>query len=176
MGLWAELDETAQVLRVIVADDDPATLDDPSGTLVGVWEETRTEPLEVRSQERYAGPGMFHAKNRPEWFAPRWVQPSGAQDAYPVGAVVFDQDELWSNVTADNVWQPGVAGWWREDDVWVQPTGAHDAYPKGHHVMHNAARWLSELADNVWEPGVSGWMEIPNGSKGQGGGKGNGKR
>lgn len=44
-----------------------------------------------------------------EW--PEWRQPTGATDAYPLGAKVSHNDKHWvSNVDA-NVWEPGVYGW-----------------------------------------------------------------
>ncbi|WP_230678978.1 hypothetical protein, partial [Streptococcus pneumoniae] len=64
----------------------------------------------------------------------QWVQPIGAQDAYPVKAVVRDAGKLWVNLTPANVQRPGVSGWRQFSEntstvfPWVQPTGAHDAY------------------------------------------------
>lgn len=44
-----------------------------------------------------------------EW--PEWRQPTGATDAYPMGAKVSHNGKHWvSNVDA-NVWEPGVYGW-----------------------------------------------------------------
>lgn len=41
-----------------------------------------------------------------------WVQPTGAQDAYPLGAVVTHNGQTWENTGSDaNVWEPGVFGW-----------------------------------------------------------------
>ena len=43
---------------------------------------------------------------------PAWVQPTGAQDAYPLGARVTFNGQNWENTgSAANVWQPGVFGW-----------------------------------------------------------------
>lgn len=42
---------------------------------------------------------------------PAWVQPTGAHDAYPVGAKVTHNGETWENTTPSNVWEPGVYGW-----------------------------------------------------------------
>jgi len=93
-----------------------------------------------------------------------WRQPQGAHDAYPEGAIVRHHGTLWRSTTADNVWQPGEAGWHRygasPDDgpqPWVQPSGAADAYPAGAQVTHNGDTWTSDLDGNVWEPGVYGW-------------------
>ena len=40
-----------------------------------------------------------------------WVQPLGSSDAYPLGAVVEYGGQSWRATLANNVWQPGVAGW-----------------------------------------------------------------
>lgn len=41
-----------------------------------------------------------------------WVQPTGGQDAYAMGAVVTHNGQTWSNTGSDaNVWEPGAFGW-----------------------------------------------------------------
>lgn len=53
----------------------------------------------------------------PDDVIPGWVQPTGAQDAYPLTDVfgnptrVMDGGFLWENTTAANTWAPGVYGW-----------------------------------------------------------------
>ena len=42
---------------------------------------------------------------------PAWVQPTGAHDAYAVGARVRHNDLNWESNTASNTWAPGVYGW-----------------------------------------------------------------
>ena len=48
---------------------------------------------------------------------PEWVQPTGAQDAYPLTDVfgnptrVMHNGTLWQNNTATNTWEPGQYGW-----------------------------------------------------------------
>jgi len=43
---------------------------------------------------------------------PTWSQPSGAQDAYPMGAQVSHNGQCWENTGSPaNVWEPGVFGW-----------------------------------------------------------------
>jgi len=44
-----------------------------------------------------------------EW--PDWVQPTGAHDAYPIGAQVTHAGLRWTSDLDANVWEPGVAGW-----------------------------------------------------------------
>lgn len=98
-----------------------------------------------------------------------WRQPTGAHDAYPLGAIVTHNDKTWESTVAANVWEPGVSGWMEAGPGipdWVQPTGAHDAYPLGAVVRHNGLVWESLVASNVWEPGAPGsetlWAEIPD--------------
>ena len=42
---------------------------------------------------------------------PAWVQPTGAGDAYPLGAQVTHNGHTWTSNYAANVWEPGVFGW-----------------------------------------------------------------
>jgi hypothetical protein len=50
---------------------------------------------------RYTPPGQVDA----------WVQPTGAQDAYALGARVTHAGHLWESTVEANVWEPGVFGW-----------------------------------------------------------------
>lgn len=42
---------------------------------------------------------------------PEWVQPTGAQDAYAMGATVTHNGQRWVSTVDANVWEPGVYGW-----------------------------------------------------------------
>lgn len=44
-----------------------------------------------------------------EW--PEWRQPTGAHDAYHIGAKVSHNGEHWVSNTENDVWEPGVFGW-----------------------------------------------------------------
>lgn len=44
-----------------------------------------------------------------EW--PEWRQPTGAHDAYPIGAKVSHNNKHWVSNVDNNVWEPGVYGW-----------------------------------------------------------------
>ena len=44
-----------------------------------------------------------------EW--PEWRQPTGATDAYRVGAKVSHNEKHWISDVDSNVWEPGVYGW-----------------------------------------------------------------
>ena len=94
-----------------------------------------------------------------------WTQPTGAQDAYPLGARVAHGGKVWENLTTANVWEPGVSGWREFVDAstiadWIQPTGSHDVYNLGDKVKYAGKVWRSTIAANVWAPGVHGWEEV----------------
>lgn len=156
MALFAELDNDKRVLRVVVCDS-KAWLESRLG---GTWVET----TDADATKQYAGPGMYDGEDvAPRRFVPRWVQPTGAHDAYEVGVWVWHNGLVWENLTAANVQEPGVSGWrdpLNEWPAWVQPAGAHDAYPLGAKVTHKGQRWTSAYAANVWEPGVFGWTVV----------------
>lgn len=42
---------------------------------------------------------------------PEWVQPTGAQDAYELGAKVTHNGKRWVSTIAANVYEPSVYGW-----------------------------------------------------------------
>ncbi len=42
---------------------------------------------------------------------PEWVQPSGAHDAYGLGAKVSHNGKRWTSELDNNVHEPGVYGW-----------------------------------------------------------------
>jgi hypothetical protein len=157
---FAEIDANDIVLRVVVCDD-PDWL---TNNLGGTWVETADPYSDEPQDVAYAGPGHGYADNLSQHFAPVWVQPTGAHDAYTdVGTVVWHNGRLWRSTTPNNVWEPGVSGWHDAPEsglpTWVQPTGAHDAYPAGAEVTHNGQNWRNvHGAGNVWEPGVYGWV------------------
>lgn len=44
-----------------------------------------------------------------EW--PEWIQPTGAHNAYALGAKVSHAGKHWISDVDANVWEPGVYGW-----------------------------------------------------------------
>ena len=95
-----------------------------------------------------------------------WVQPTGAHDAYRLGATVTHGGKTWESLTPANIWQPGVSGW-REQvaqgyPAWVQPTGGHDAYKKGDRVSFDGSNYESLIDANVWSPTgyPAGWRKL----------------
>jgi len=48
----------------------------------------------------------------PPGAAPAWIQPTGAQDSYPLDAEVMHNGVRWRSTHAGaNSWEPGVFGW-----------------------------------------------------------------
>lgn len=95
-----------------------------------------------------------------------WTAPTGAHDAYPLGATVSHGGKTWESLTPFNVWEPGVSGWREvvEDGYpeWVQPTGAHDAYKTGDRVIYQGRLYESLIDGNVWVPAdyPAGWADL----------------
>lgn len=120
----------------------------------------------------------------------KWVQPSGAHDAYNVGDLVTFEGEVWESIIDGNIWSPfdNPEGWKNvgepeveepveeEPEVeepipdpdpetvpdFVQPTGGHDAYNTGDRVMFEGAVWESVIDGNTWSPtdNPTGWEQI----------------
>lgn len=159
MSLYAQIDAAKKVLRVVVCDS-PTWLAERLG---GTWAETmQGDPV-----KQYAGIGYYDSGTvAPPQFIPPWVQPTHAENAYPVDAWVWHNGRAWLNLTAANTQQPGVSGWreklteWPE---WVQPAGGHDAYRIGEKVTFNGKRYTSKIDANVWSPAgyPQGWQEQP---------------
>lgn len=42
---------------------------------------------------------------------PKWIQPTGAHDAYPLGAKVSHVEKHWVSTIDSNVYEPSVYGW-----------------------------------------------------------------
>lgn len=56
-------------------------------------------------------PALWTVVSLDEW--PEWVQPTGAQDAYDLGAKVSHLDAHWTSDYDNNTWEPSVFGWSR---------------------------------------------------------------
>ena len=54
---------------------------------------------------------LFVRVDDPSIEYPEWVQPVGAQDAYPSGAKVSHNGKHWISSVDNNVWEPGIYGW-----------------------------------------------------------------
>ena len=42
---------------------------------------------------------------------PAWIYPTGAHNAYALGAQVTHNGKRWRSTVANNVWEPGAYGW-----------------------------------------------------------------
>lgn len=160
MPLFAQTDDNGTVTRVVVADD-IAWLQSRLG---GSWVETKDSDR----VEQYAGIGLVNDERSQFRFARPWRQPTGASDAYPVGAAVAHNGQIWQNKIPANVWEPGTVGWRdpiSEVPKWIQPVGAVDSYELDAVVSHKGKEWQSMVANNVWEPGGPGigsniWLDV----------------
>jgi len=58
-----------------------------------------------------ASPSLWARVDDPgeEW--PEWRQPTGATDAYALGAKVSHNEKHWISDYDNNTWEPGVFGW-----------------------------------------------------------------
>jgi hypothetical protein len=101
---------------------------------------------------------------------PAWVQPTGAQDAYPIGMWVQHKGANYCSLLAANVWEPSPeSNFWRVSPdpgplPWKQPTGSADAYAMGDRVTHTVAGrdtdlWESNISANTTEPGTDGTFD-----------------
>lgn len=115
-----------------------------------------------------------------EW--PEWIAPTGAHDAYQLGAKVSHNGHHWISLIDNNVWEPTTDAptLWElqpeetsenpedpetpvepeepeelvEEEIpeFVQPTGGEDAYNTGDIVMFNDKKYESLIDNNVWSP------------------------
>lgn len=65
-------------------------------------QESRTPEAAASLWTRIADPAQ-------EW--PEWIQPTGAHNAYALGAKVSHAGKHWVSDVDANVWEPGVYGW-----------------------------------------------------------------
>ena len=113
----------------------------------------------------------------PDAVVPEWVQPAGAQDAYPLTDVFGNPTKVlylgdeWVNDSATNTQTPGVFGWTNQTvpvsggtlPAWTAWTSGlnEDLYQVGDQVTHNGSDWEATLGNNYWEPGSgTGWKAI----------------
>ena len=54
-------------------------------------------------------PALWTRVSVDEW--PEWIQPTGAQDAYRLGAKVSHNDKHWTSDIDYNTYEPSVYGW-----------------------------------------------------------------
>lgn len=78
---------------------------DVPALMVKVEEEFPEEPTEPEN------PNPDEPQPKPEDEYPKWVQPTGAHDAYAQGAKVSHNGKKWTSDIPANVYEPGVYGW-----------------------------------------------------------------
>lgn len=57
-------------------------------------------------------PAIWKRVFEEEW--PQWLQPTGAHDAYILGAKVSHKGDKWVSAVSANTWEPGVYGWTKQ--------------------------------------------------------------
>jgi len=91
-----------------------------TGTAYTVDERIRHEGILYRCVQSHTSqadwtpdktPALWTVVSLDEW--PEWVQPTGAQDAYDLGAKVSHKDAHWTSDYDNNAWEPSVFGWSR---------------------------------------------------------------
>lgn len=60
-------------------------------------------------------PSLYKAIGFTEDGVSVWTQPLGATDAYMAGDKVSHKDAIWVSEVDNNVWEPGVYGWKKEE-------------------------------------------------------------
>lgn len=101
-------DDDLDALRVAVA-----TEQERRYTLAAAPALAEQTATRYREAVEAALPPLGEGEHRP------YVQPTGAHDAYPEGAVVAEVGKVWRSKIANNVWRPGSAG---ADGLWEDVT------------------------------------------------------
>ena len=124
-SIIAEL--TGGFLAAVDDPDEPPTWEETggvwaAGTLLadggGVWRNITTVPLTTPPSGFPGSPSdwrhLFVRVDEADTGPQPWVQPTGAHDAYPVGAKVTHNGSLWTSDVDANTWEPGVYGWTKQ--------------------------------------------------------------
>lgn len=111
-----------------------------------------------------------HYDNGEPW---PWVQPTHAENAYPVGREVWHEptQRVWVSQIPANTTTPGSdERYWKlradQEPItpvvapWFQKTpGLEPPYMEGDYVTHNGRLWLNTSDNNYYAPGVWGWTD-----------------
>ena len=95
-----------------------------------------------------------------------WQQPTGAHDAYPLGATVTDGGKTWRSKHPANVWPPSPSSpWWEEvtNNPEPQPWALDTYYVIDTRVTFAGQTWRclhEHLAQVGWEPGAPGMHAV----------------
>ena len=122
--------EKAQAVRTVLNLATSFLNDDQAETVTILFEEWQTDTkYEVGDRRQYNGllyrciqghtsqsdwapdktPALWVRTSTEEW--PEWIQPTGAHDAYEIGAKVSHNEKHWISIVDANIWEPGVFGW-----------------------------------------------------------------
>lgn len=105
-------------------------------------------------------PALFRRFHEPADDLWPWTQPTGAHDAYPLGARVQHGGYVWQSLIASNVWEPGAVG---TENLWqnltpppeTQEWAAWTAYVIGDIVTYQGVRYQcrqSHTSQPGWTP------------------------
>lgn len=56
-------------------------------------------------------PALYQRLDDPSIEYPEWIPPTGAHDAYPMGAKASHNGKHWESEIDGNVYEPGIYGW-----------------------------------------------------------------
>lgn len=161
-------------VETIMAEVEKLPLEDMQRLQTAVETATRNRYVLVHAEEQVDSLNRQVSEEMGRELGDPWTAPTGAVDAYAIGAVVEHNGAQWRSLIPGNVWEPGVSGW-REiaadeavPPAYVPPTGSHDAYQKDDRVSWDGSIWRSRIDGNVWTPQAhpQGWvkeMRIPEG-------------
>ncbi len=140
----------------------------PKGALV--WHEGRIWKSTMDNNTWRPDVTGWHDHPITEGVRPRWKQPVGAHDTWPLGIIVEHNGDEYESLVPNNVWVPGTnATLWKnltapepDPDVpqpW-KPWDGHNSslYQVGARVTHNGQTWRNTVENSHWEPGVYGWV------------------
>lgn len=127
-GLVTVLGQTLRVVADALPDEQAANFPNLYGELVG-------DEQPVPAGQRRTFNGELYAAKVTLWDRPdqqpdqqpdlwrkitktgeieNWVQPSGAHDAYPIGAKVTHNGKRWVSTADGNVWEPAEGALWKQ--------------------------------------------------------------
>lgn len=89
-------------------------------------ERIRDDGILYRCEQAHTSQADWHPADTPALWTvvsldeyPEWVQPTGVQDAYPLGAKVTHNEKHWVSLVDSNVWEPGAVG---TEMLWEEQT------------------------------------------------------
>ena len=128
LSMWMDAERQRRTNKAIA--DEAVT-----GAMMQVWEQTPELKPEFCTDPA-------------DTAAPEWLQPSGAHDSYPMGAVVSHNGRTWQSMHPGlNSWEPGAFG--VDDRIWVEVQPA-EPKPADSSVTGDSAPEPQPLP---WSPG-----------------------